>query len=185
MTTSASGRFRYRRVLTGTGRVIVAVPLVVEALARPAYQPLLRRMSQIALLRRLDRWVATKPRWLILLILAIPFLGVEPLKVLGVVWIGEGLFLRGLGLLAFAYGASLVLVERIYHAGRDKLRSYRWLALCIDVVVGIRDSVITSLRTTRAWHWAKETAAAAAGIVRSWRQKMRAWFQRIGRPGRI
>jgi hypothetical protein len=133
------GRFRYRRVLTGTGRVLVAVPLVVEAVARPAYQPLLRLVSQLAILQRLERWVATKPRWVILVILAVPFLGVEPLKVLGLVWIGEGLLLRGLGLLAFAYGASFVLVERIYHAGRDKLRSYGWLALCIDVVVGIRE----------------------------------------------
>lgn len=183
--TSASGRFRYRRVLTGTGRVLVAVPLVVEALARPAYQPLLRRVSQLAILRRVERWVATKPRWLILLILAVPFLGVEPLKVLGLIWIGEGLLLRGLGLLAFAYGASFVLVERIYHAGRDKLRSYRWLALCIDVAVGIRDSVLASLRATRAWHWAKEIAVAAAGIVRPWRQRIRALFQRIGRPRRV
>ncbi|WP_246689658.1 hypothetical protein [Methylobacterium sp. WL116] len=161
------------------------MPLVVEALARPAYQPLLRRVSQLAILQRLERWVATKPRWLILLILAVPFFGVEPLKVLGLVWIGEGLFLRGLGLLAFAYGASFVLVERIYQAGRDKLRSYRWLARCIDVVVAIRDAVLASLRATRAWRWATEIAAAAAAIVRPWRQRIRVLFQHADRPRRV
>jgi hypothetical protein len=157
---------RYRRAIVSTGRGIITVPLLAEALIHPAYAPLLRVSSRLTVLRRLDGWVATKPRWLILAILAVPFLGVEPLKVLGLFWIGEGLILRGLGLLAFAYGTSFVLVERIYHAGRDKLRTYSWLAYCIDCSVSIRDAATSSLRAIPAWQRARAMAGEAARSAR-------------------
>ena len=177
-------RPRYQRILLARGRGIIAVPLFADALARPAYQPLLRLLSRLPILQRLERWVAAKPRWLILAILAVPFLGVEPLKVLGLIWIGEGLILRGVALLAFAYGASFLLVERLYRAGRGKLRSYRWLAVCIDFAVGIKDAVLTSLRTTRAWQTAEGAARAAAKSVRAMLQRLRAQLQRTRRPRR-
>lgn len=60
---------------------------------------------------------------------------------------------------------SFVLVERIYRAGRDKLRTYKWLAACIDIAVGIRDAVLARLRTTRAWQMARRTAQATAAAV--------------------
>jgi hypothetical protein len=176
---------RYRRVLSAGGRGLITIPLLAEALARPAYQPLLRAVSRLTILQRLDRWVAAKPRWLILAVLAVPFLGVEPLKVLGLVWIGEGLILRGLGLLGFAYGTSFVLVERIYRAGRDKLRSYHWLAACIDFAVSIRDAALASLRTTRAWQIAEETGRAAAKSVSASLRWIRAKLQRTGRLRRV
>jgi hypothetical protein len=176
---------RYRRVLSAGGRGVIAIPLLADALARPAYRPLLRALARLTILQRLERWVATKPRWFILAVLAVPFLGVEPLKVLGLVWIGEGLILRGIGLLGFAYGASFVLVERIYHAGRDKLRSYRWLAACVDVAVGIRDAALASLRTTRAWQIAEETSRAAARSVSASLRWIQVQLQRTRRPRRV
>lgn len=176
---------RYKRILSLIGRGLIAVPLLAEALARPAYRPLLRAVSRLTILQRLDRWVAAKPRWLILLVLAVPFLGVEPLKVLGLVWIGEGLILRGLGMLGFAYGASFVLVERIYSAGRDKLRSYHWLAKCIDFAVSIRDAALTTLRTTQAWHMAEETGKAASASISASLRWVRIQMQRAGRFRRV
>ena len=183
--TAAPARPRYRRIFLASGRGLIAVPLLAESLARPAYRPVLRAISQLAFLKRLERWIATKPRWLILAIIAVPFLGVEPLKVVGLLWIGEGLILRGAGLLVFAYGASFVLVERIYHAGRDKLRTYHWLAVSLDFVTGIRDAVLANLRKTRAWQMAETTAHEAAQSARRSLQWLRAQMQRIGRPGPV
>lgn len=63
-------RPRYQRVLLGGGRGIVAIPLLADALARPAYLPLLRLLSRLPILQRLERWVAVQPRWLIPIVLA-------------------------------------------------------------------------------------------------------------------
>lgn len=182
---STPRRPRYQRLLLAIGRGFVAVPLLADALARPAYQPLLRVLSRLTILQRLDQWITLQPRWLILAVLAVPFLGVEPLKVLGLVWIGDGLILRGVALLAFAYGASFVLVERIYHAGRDKLRSYRWLAASIDFAVGLRGTVLAGLRSTRAWRMAEESARAAAKAVSAALRWIRVQMQRMKRPRRV
>jgi hypothetical protein len=178
-------RPRYQRIVFAGGRGLIAVPLLAESLARPAYRPILQAVSRLAILKRLERWIATKPRWLILAIIAVPFLGVEPLKVVGLLWIGEGLILRGLGLLAFAYGASFVLVERIYHAGRDKLRTYRWLAVSLDFVTGIRDAVLANLRKTQAWQMAEQSARAAAQSARTSLRWMKAQMHRVRRPGSV
>ncbi|MCJ2075275.1 hypothetical protein MKK68_06325 [Methylobacterium sp. E-016] len=180
--TPAPPRPRYQQIFFAGGRGLIAVPLLAESLARPAYRPVLQAISQLTFLKRLERWIATKPRWLILAVIAVPFLGVEPLKVVGLLWIGEGLILRGVGLLAFAYGASFVLVERIYHAGRDKLRTYHWLAVSLDFVTGIRDAVLANLRKTRAWQMAETTARAAAHSARASLHWMKAQMQRIRRP---
>lgn len=180
--TSAPPRPRYQRVFFVGGRGLIAVPLLAEALARPAYQPVLRAVSRLAFLKRLEHWIAIKPRWLILAVLAVPFFGVEPLKVVGILWIGEGLILRGIGLLAFAYGTSFVLVERIYHAGRDKLRTYHWLAVSLDFVTGIRDAVLASLRKTRVWQIAEGTARAATQSARRSLGWLKAQMQRMRRP---
>lgn len=180
--TSAPPRPRYQRIFFAGGRGLIAVPLLAEALARPAYRPVLQAVSRLTFLKRLERWIATKPRWLILAVLAVPFFGVEPLKVVGLLWIGEGLILRGAGLLAFAYGTSFVLVERIYHAGRDKLRTYRWLAVSLDFVTGIRDTVLANLRMTRAWQMAEGMARTAAQSARASLQWMKAQILRIRRP---
>lgn len=181
--TPAPLRPRYQRIFFAGGRGLIAVPLLAEAVARPAYRPILQAVSQLAILKRFERWIATKPRWLILMVLAVPFFGVEPLKVVGLLWIGEGLILRGAGLLAFAYGASFVLVERIYHAGRDKLRTYRWLSVSLDFVTGIRDTVLANLRKTRVWQMAEETARAASKSTRATLRWLKAQMQRIRRPG--
>ena len=62
----------------------------------------------------------------------------EPLKIVGLVMIGRGQVALGGLVLALAYLASFLIVERIYHAGRDKLLSYGWLAWTMGHLVRLR-----------------------------------------------
>ncbi|MGY2052875.1 hypothetical protein [Methylobacterium sp. JK268] len=165
------------RALIGLADLVIGAFVVGAELVRPLYRPLTEALSRLALVRRLEAAIARMPRFAILALLAVPFLGVEPLKVLGVIWMAEGHLWRGLALLAGAYLVSFVLVERIYHAGRAKLLTIGWLAAAIGFVVRVREAVLAYARDTRAWQ-----AGVAAG--RRARAALRRLITRTARPGR-
>ncbi|ACL56569.1 hypothetical protein [Methylobacterium nodulans] len=154
------------RALLGLADIAVAAFVIGAELARPLYRPLYDALSRLALVRRLEAGVARLPRYAILALLAVPFLGVEPLKVLGVIWMAEGHLWGGLALLASAYLISFVLVERIYHAGRAKLLTISWLAVAIGFVVQVREALLASVRATRAWQVAVAAARRARAFAR-------------------
>ncbi|WP_238314044.1 hypothetical protein [Methylobacterium crusticola] len=156
------------RALLGLADVAVAIFVVSAELARPLYRPLYEALSRLALVRRLEAGISRLPRFAILGLLAVPFFGVEPLKLLGVIWIAEGHLWRGLALLAGAYLGSFLLVERIYHAGRAKLLTIGWLAAAIGFSARVREALLARARATRAW----QVAAAAAGRARAFVRRL-------------
>jgi hypothetical protein len=154
------------RALLGVADLAVAAFVIGAELVRPLYRPLYEALARLALVRRMEAAVARLPRYAILVLLAVPFLGVEPLKVLGVVWMAEGHLWRGLALLAGAYLVSFVLVERIYHAGRAKLLTIGWFATVIGFAVRVRAALLARVRATRAWQVATASAARIRASVR-------------------
>ncbi len=151
-------------------RAVIAVFVILDEFLRPLYRPLLRRLAELRIMRRLEESVAALPRPLVLLALAIPFAIAEPLKLFGLLLFARGQFWAGLIVTAFAHLTSFVFVERIYHAGRDKLLSYRWFAWIMGQVVRVRDRVLGWVRATAAYDLAMRTRDA----VRNWWRTMRA-----------
>jgi len=153
------------RVLAGLARLAFSASVIAIELARPLYRPLYEALARLAVVRRLEAAVAGLPRHAILTLLAVPFIGVEPLKLLGVVWMAEGHRWSGLAMLVFAYLAGFVLVERIYSAGRDKLLTIAWFAALVGWGVRVRERALDRLRATRAWRAAVEGAARARAVA--------------------
>lgn len=151
-------------------RAVITVFVILDEFLRPLYRPLLRRLAELRVMRRLEETVAALPRPLVLLALAIPFAIAEPLKLFGLLLFARGQFWAGLVVTAFAHLMSFVFVERIYHAGRDKLLSYRWFAWIMGQVVRVRDNVLGRVRATAAYALAMRTRDAA----RNWWRTMRA-----------
>lgn len=151
-------------------RAVITVFVILDEFLRPLYRPLLRRLAEPRIMRRLEECVAALPRPLVLLALAIPFAIAEPLKLFGLLLFARGQFWAGLAVTAFAHLMSFVFVERIYHAGSEKLLSYRWFAWIMGQVVRVRDSVLGWVRATAAYGLAMRTRDA----VRHWWQTMRA-----------
>jgi hypothetical protein len=139
--------------------VLLTVLIVLDELARPLYRPLLRWVATWRLMRRLEAWVAARHRFTILVLLAIPFAIVEPLKVLALLWIGRGALVPGGITLALAYLAGFVLVERVYSAGRDKLLTIGWFAWLMAIVAGVREAVSAWARQTAVWQFAARIRA--------------------------
>jgi hypothetical protein len=161
-------------------RVLVAILVVIDEIARPLYRPVARWFARLALIRRAEEAIAGLPPYAVLAVLAVPLIGVEPLKVLGFYWMGTGRFVPGLLLLGFAYAASFLVVERIYEAGHAALFRIGWFAAIMGFVIRIRDAVLAWARDTALWRAAKRIAAG----VRSFRVAAVMRVRRLlGRPG--
>lgn len=158
----------FRAALLGIARGVLTAFVLLDEIARPFYRPLAAWIASLRIVARAETAIARLPRLAILILLAIPFAVAEPLKIVGVIMIGRGQVAAGLAVLALAYLASFLLVERIFHAGRDKLLSYAWLAWGVAVLADIRNRLLGWVRTSAAW---RRAVAWRDGVRRWWRHK--------------
>jgi hypothetical protein len=61
-----------------------------------------------------------------LLLLLLPLLLVEPLKLLALIVAGSGHWLTGTGMLVAAYAASLLVIERLFRVLKPKIMMMGW-----------------------------------------------------------
>jgi hypothetical protein len=146
-------------------RGVVAIVVILDELARPLYRPVVAWFAALGIVRRAETAIALLPPYAVLTVLAIPLVAVEPLKILGLVWMGQGRLVAGVVMLGFAYGASFLVVERIYHAGHGQLMRIRWVAFVMGRVTRIRRAVIAWARATRVF----ATAMRLVQQARAWR----------------
>ncbi|CUX41207.1 MULTISPECIES: hypothetical protein [Agrobacterium] len=117
-----------RTILVFPLRAIIVFALILDGIFRPLYRPVIRAISGLTFIKRLESRIARLPRLAILFCLAVPFAIAEPMKIIGLVLIAHGAVKAGLVLTVLAHLATFLIVERIYHAGREKLLTYPWLA---------------------------------------------------------
>jgi hypothetical protein len=63
-----------------------------------------------------------------LILILLPLLLVEPLKLVALVIAGKGYWLAGTGMITGAYATSLLCVERLFRALKPKLLMMSWFA---------------------------------------------------------
>jgi hypothetical protein len=142
-----------RNLLLLLPRSAVAILLLIDWVARPLYRPVVAWITSWRITEAFEALVGRLPRWAVLVLFVVPFAIAEPLKIVSLFIMAQGHVAGGVGLLIFAYLMTFVLVERIYHAGRPKLLSYRWfdwavthVAAVRDVLLVFRDSVAAKLK---------------------------------------
>ena len=158
-----------RRLLLFPAKAVVVLYVVLDGIVTPVVRPLLGWVARLRFVIRLQDIVAALPPYAILVLLAVPFAFAEPAKIYALVLMTEGHFSTGLVTIAMAYLVSLLVVERIYHAGRAKLKTIPWFAKLIDWLTGIRDRLLAWARATRVWAFSvklKRTARALAAKLR-------------------
>ncbi|WP_107340384.1 hypothetical protein [Agrobacterium pusense] len=119
---------KIRTILLFPLRAIIVFAMVLDGIFRPLYRPVIRALSNLKIIQRLESRIAQLPRLAILLCLAVPFAIAEPMKIIGLVLFAHGAFKSGMVLTIIAHLSTFLIVERIYHAGREKLLTYGWLA---------------------------------------------------------
>lgn len=122
-------------------KAAVAGVMLLDAAARPFYRPVVERIYAMPFFAELERRISGLPRWAILVLFAVPFIVAEPLKLVAVLLLAKGKLLSGGLVFAIAQLLTFLLVERIYHAGRDKLLTFGWLAWTVARLSDIRAAI--------------------------------------------
>ncbi|WP_129154835.1 hypothetical protein [Bosea sp. Tri-44] len=154
--------------------LVVGLVILLDELVRPLYRPLIAWFASLRLVARLETAIGRLPPYGALVALAIPFAIVEPLKLLGLLFLARGAFMAGIVTTAIGHLAGFLLVERVYHAGRAQLLTIPWFARIMGWIDAIRQVVIGRIKASAAWRRAVLLGQAARERLRGWRL----WFAR-------
>lgn len=162
------------RIWTWPAQAGVAVYFVLNEIAGFALRPFNRWLNSLAIVARINAWIAGLPAYLVLFILVIPFAFAEPAKIFALYLMGTGHVIAGAALIVVAYLVSLLVVERLYRAGRSKLRTIPWFARLMDWLFALRDRFLAWARKTAAW----QKAQALLERTKDWFSQLRRHFSR-------
>jgi hypothetical protein len=144
-------------------------------------KPVLRWIFALQLMALMMRGVAALPPYGILAALLMPLIIAEPMKLIGFYWLATGRVIAAMLMLGFAYGLSLVLVERVLAAGKAKLMTIGWFAVIYGWLSRLHDAVISWIKATSAWRWCAVWVLYlrifAARLLRQMRALMQGWFK--------
>lgn len=158
------------RIARAVGRFLVGIVVVgysiLDTLLFPLFRPLIRWLSGLRLFEAIGALILRLPPYVVLLILAVPFVVLEPLKVFALYWFALGHLIQGGILLVVAHGLSILTLERLYHAGKPQLMQIGWFWRLMVWLGGLRDRALEIARTTAVWQWSAKVAA-----------DVRAWFR--------
>jgi len=96
---------------------------------------------------RIRRAIENLSPWQSLALLAIPMCIAEPMKLAAVAIAGEGHWFSGAAVIIAAYGASLLLVERLFVIAKPKLLKLHWFARLWCWLIVARCRLMRSFRS--------------------------------------
>lgn len=150
--------------------VLVTIYFLIDDVVLAALRPLVARLAQLRLFTRLADWLQRLPPYPTLILFLIPFVVLEPFKLGALVLLAQGKMMVGGVMLVTAHLLSIVLVERLFHATREKLLTITWFATVYGWVMGLYDWSLGRLKATTAWQMVANAlhrlrAALRVGIV--------------------
>ena len=163
--------------LRAVGRVLLSIVLILwtllDVLLFPLFRPLFAWLSSLRLFEWIGSLFNRLPPYVALLIFAIPFIVIEPLKGFALYWFGIGHYIQGALLLVLAHGGSILIVERLYHAMHVPLMRIGWFRRLMSWLDGLRRAVLDWARATDLWRSAAGLAQTVRAAVRGWVRALR------------
>ncbi len=185
-----------RRLLRVPALVLVAIYFLIDDVVLAAVRPLVAAVAELRLFVRLAAFLDRLPPYPTLILFLVPFVVLEPFKLGGLWLMATGHFRVGVITLALAHLLSIVVVERLFHATRDKLLTIPWFAWTHGRVMALYDWSVGRLKATVAWRRAaaalhelrariRATVAAirasrAAAMLRRLAADLRLWILHLG-----
>ena len=144
--------------------VVVAVVgyTVLDELLFPVFRPLIVWLAGLRLFQRIGEALGRLSPYVALVTLGVPFVIIEPAKLLAIWWVAQGHMVQGTILLVVAQVLSLLICERIFHAAYHPLMRIGWLRALLGWLFGLRDRAIALARSSIAWRQAVRLARAVA-----------------------
>jgi hypothetical protein len=125
---------RIRQVLRYVARAIlltvVFLYFLIDLIVLSAIRPLRRRLLALKWVTRLRDWVGGLNRYAALLLLAVPWLLLEPIKPIGFLLFAHRHHFAATLLIVVGEVVKLTLFEQLFDMTRPKLMSFRWFAVC-------------------------------------------------------
>ena len=153
-------------------RVVVTIGVIaytlLDELLFPLFRPAIRWLGDLRLFQQLAAWIQRLPPYVVLALLAAPFIILEPAKLFAIYWGAVGHPVQGVLLLLAAQVASILTCDRLYHVGYEPLMRIGWFNRLMTWVIGLRDAVLGWAKGTAIW----KAAAAFARGVRDWFRRM-------------
>jgi hypothetical protein len=141
-----------RAVVTGA----VLLYHLLAVLFAPVLRPLWRWLSGLRLFQIIGTWIGRQHPYVVLILLGVPFVAIEPAKYLAVIWGVLGHPVEGTIALIVAEVLSLLICDRIFHAGHERLMRIAWFRRMMEWLIGLRDRALAWTRSTAAWRWSRE-----------------------------
>jgi hypothetical protein len=129
----------------------VAGYMLLNELLLPALRPLIAAFARLPLFGRLRDWLLTIPPYPAMLLFAIPFAIIEPLKLLALYWIAIGHVVTGTAVTILLHGLSILSTERLFAVLKPTFLKIPWFAALWARITAIRDRLLAWVRETRAW----------------------------------
>ncbi len=139
------------RLLNGLAQIAVGVYLVLDGISRTLFRPITRWLAKLRLIVRLEALISGLPAYAVLALLVLPFAIAEPAKIFAIYLMSTGHVITGLALLIAAYLVSVLVVDRIFQAGKTKLLTIPWFAKLWTWISNYKDKLLTWMKSTAAW----------------------------------
>jgi hypothetical protein len=113
-----------------------AIYFVIDALFLALLRPLARQIASLKLFQSIAPWIASLGPYPTLVLFVIPLALLEPVKPFSAYLIASGHFIDGMVVLVLGEVLKIIIVERIFYIGRDKLMTIKAFAWTFNFVSG-------------------------------------------------
>jgi hypothetical protein len=171
-----------RRLSRIPAEIVVGLYVGLDFLVSPLFRPLMRWLSGLRLIQRLETWIGSLPPYVLLVLLVVPFAIAELAKAYAVFLMGSGHFKTGITIFVGAYIVSILVCERTFSAGKAQLMTIGWFAKLWTWLMGYKDRILTWFRSTEVWRLAADLKQKARLTLR--RVKTRLGMRVTDEPSR-
>ncbi len=136
--------------------IFATIYFLIDEVVLAAIRPIVAWAAELRLFTRFAAWLDGLAPYPTLILFLVPFAVLEPFKIGALVLLAQGKLVIGGTMLATSHLLSIVLVERLFHATRDKLLTIAWFATIYGWVSALYDWSLGRLKATAAWRIAAE-----------------------------
>lgn len=155
----------WRHVLQFPVAIVMAAYYALTAVIEPIVTPIARMLARLRVLAKLRAAIERLGPYPSLILLAVPVIVIEPLKIGALAILASGRIVLGTVSLVISHGLSLILIERLFEVVKPKLLMLPWFAKVWGWFTDLRDQLLTWIRSTWAWSLVIRVRNEARAIV--------------------
>jgi len=133
--------------------VVAAIYFVFDGVVLATIKPLVRKVARLRIFQSAANWIASLGPYQTLVLFLVPLILLEPTKPLSAYLIASQHVQAGIAILVLGEVLKIVIVERIFHIGRDKLMTIHAFAWTYNFIIGW----LSWLKSLPPWQAVKRT----------------------------